>query len=108
MVCKVIKWIVSEKKVCNVDTGLKEPMKFLRLRYIQRYNQEMGDMDIADHYQNVYRFDHWMRKRKWWWAIFFWAVGVILVNAYILYVRLCEEEGIAKRDIMSHHDFRKK
>ena len=108
MVCKLVKWILCEKKVFNVDTGLKESMKFLRLGHIHTYNQEMGDVDIADQYRNVYRFDHWMRKRKWWWAIFFWAIGVILVNAYILYIRLCEEEGIPKRYIMSHHDFRKK
>ena len=71
MVCKVLKWIVEEKKVYNVDTGLKENLRFLRMSYIHIYNHEMGDVDIADQLRNVYRFDHWIRKRKWWWVIFF-------------------------------------
>ena len=71
MVCESIKWNVKEKIVYNVDTGVKEPMKFFRLSYIETYSNEMGNVDIANQYQNTYRFDHWMRKRKWWWAVLF-------------------------------------
>lgn len=107
MVCESFKWIVKEKDVYNVDTGMKEKMKFLCMAYIN-YNNEMGDVDIADQYCNVYRFDHWLRNRKWWWSIFFWGLGVILVNLYIVYVKVCEEEGVDKNNIISHYDFRKK
>lgn len=65
MVCKYLKWVLEEKIVYNVDTGINEKMKFLRMCYIYTYNHEMGDVDIPDQYQNVYRFDHWMRRRKW-------------------------------------------
>ena len=51
MVCESIKWNVKEKIVYNVDTGVKEPMKFLRLSYIETYNNEMGNVDIANQYQ---------------------------------------------------------
>ena len=71
MVCESLKWVVKEKDVYNVDTGIKEKMKFLRMAYINDYNNEMGDVDIADQYCNVYRFDHWLQNRKWWWSIFF-------------------------------------
>ena len=66
----------------NVDTGSKEPLQFLQMCYINDYNHQMGDVDIADQMRNAYRFDHWLRKRKWWWSIMFWDIGVILVNAY--------------------------
>ena len=48
----------------------------------------MGDVDVADQLRNNYWFDHWLRKSKWWWYIMFRAIGVILVNAYIVYVRV--------------------
>ena len=51
--------------------------------YINDYNHQMGDVDVADQLRKNYRFDHWLRKRKWWWYIMFWDIGVILVNAYI-------------------------
>ena len=41
----------------------------------------MGDVDVADQQRNNYWFDHWLKKRKWWWSIMFWAIAVILVNA---------------------------
>jgi len=34
--------------VYNIDTGVKEILKFLRMRYIDVYNDEMGDVDITD------------------------------------------------------------
>ena len=45
-----------------------------------------------------------MRKRKWWWLIFFWAFGVLLVNAYVSYKTYMISKG--KRP-MSHYEFRK-
>jgi hypothetical protein len=29
--------------------------------------------------------DHWMCERKWWWALWFWGIQVLLVNLYLLY-----------------------
>lgn len=49
--------------------------------------------------------DHWMRKRKWWWTIMFWAVGVTLTNSYLIYKKLCEEEN--KQPAFSHYEFLK-
>ena len=36
----------------------------------------------------------------------FWAIGVILVNAYIVYRRVNLEAGASKSDLLSHHNFR--
>ena len=61
---------------------------FLRLNIIDMYNFYMGFVDLADQLRNVYRPDHFSRKRKWWTAMFWWAHGVCMTNAYIIYIRV--------------------
>ena len=67
----------------------------------------MGDVEIADQLRNNDRFDHWIRKRKWWLSIMFWDIGVILFNAYIFYRRVNLEAGASKSDLLSYHNSRK-
>ena len=67
----------------------------------------MGDVDVADQLRNNYWFDHWLRKRKWWWSIMFWAIGVILVNSYIVNRRVNLEAGVSKSNLLLQHNFRK-
>ena len=74
---------------------------FSRLSYVN----SMGHVDVADQLRNTYRFDHWLRNRKWWWSFFFWAIGVILVNSYVLYIKVQLKAGRKRRDCLSHHDF---
>ena len=107
MGCNEIKWISKMKNVYNVDTGAVEKMAFLRLNQIDSYNNTMGGVDIADQLRGTYRPDHWLRNRKWWWAMWSWWLGVNLVNAYIMYVNVNMLAGKEKKDLMSHHDFRK-
>ena len=57
MVSQSIEWIVKEKSVFNVDTNEVETLKFLRLNQINKYNLEMGGVDIADQLRGVYRID---------------------------------------------------
>ena len=91
----------------NVDTGTNEPLQFLLMCYINDYNHQMEDVDVADKLRDNYWFDHWLRKRKWWWSIMVLAIGVILVNAYIFYRRVNLEAGVIKSDLLSHQNFRK-
>ena len=37
----------------------------------------------------------------------FWAIGVILVNTYIVYRKVNLEAGVSKINLLSHHNFRK-
>ena len=92
-----IKWIVKERKVFNVDTNQIEKLQFMRLNQINEYNNGMGDVDLADQLRGVYRLDTWVRNRKWWWSMLFWYIGVLSTNAYKVYLRVNEDEGIVKK-----------
>ena len=39
---------------------------FLRMNYINRYNNEMEGVDIADKLKDYYRIYVLVRNRKWW------------------------------------------
>ena len=67
----------------------------------------MGSVDLADQLRETYRVDNGVRNRKWWWSILFWAIGVMLTNAYIIYITINLKKGKNKKDLFSHHDFRK-
>ena len=67
----------------------------------------MGHVDILDKIQNTYRFDRWLRNRKWWWSLLFWILGFMLVDAYVIYIIVNITEGIPKKGLLSHHNFRK-
>ena len=71
----------GERKEC-IDTNEVETLKFLRLNQINKYNLEMGGVDIADQLRGVYRIDRWVRNWKWWWSILFWSIGVSRTNAW--------------------------
>ena len=57
MVSESIKWNDVQKAGYNVDTDQRKSLKFLRLNQIDKYNKEMGGVDIADQLQRVYRID---------------------------------------------------
>ena len=84
-ICEEIRWIKLQRKVYCNETQSMVSFLFLRLNINNAYNKGMGEVDVADQLRNSYRFDHWLRKRKWWHAFFFWGFGVLLVNAYIAY-----------------------
>ena len=107
MICDSIKWIVKEKSVFNVETGKMETLRFLRLNYINDYNYGMGHVDVSDQLRNNYRFDHWLRNTKWWWSIFYWGLGVMLVNAYVVYTAFLKEQGVLQKNMLTHYNFRK-
>ena len=101
-ICESIKWIECTKKIYCVESEQMEILKFLRLNINDDYNNDMGGVDIANQLRNYYRFDHWMRLRKWWWPIFFWSIGILLVNSYVSYKTYMESIG---KTPMSHYKF---
>eukprot|EP01048_Picozoa_sp_COSAG05_P021918 COSAG05_NODE_4189_length_1630_cov_6.087524_1_plen_446_part_10 len=106
-VCDKIEWLIKKRDV--YDKGSKEykEIEYLRLNLIEWYNSGMGGVDIADQLRNQYRPDHWMRKRKWWWSIYLWAIGVVQTNAYLLYKSVQLKAG-NKKTMLTHHGFLQK
>ena len=50
---------------------------------VDKYNQSMNGVDLADQYTVYYSFVR--RSKKWWRKVCFWLLEVVIVNAYILY-----------------------
>ena len=50
---------------------------------VDKYNQSMNGVDLADQYTVYYSFVR--RSKKWWRKVCFWLLEVATVNAYILY-----------------------
>jgi Transposase IS4 len=107
MIHKEIKWVKNINRVYSKVTKKMEDNLFLRLNINTDYNHKMNSVDSADQLRNSYRFDHWLRMRKWWWSIFFWGMGVLLVNAYVSYVKFNLMNGKKKNELLSHYEFRK-
>jgi hypothetical protein len=64
-------------------------------------------VDVADQLRGNYRMDRWIRQYKWWWSIWIWGYGVLLVNAYVFYLKVMDENGVAKKDRLTHLEFRR-
>ena len=76
------------------------------MNMIHNYNMKMGRVDLSDQLIWYYRIDNGVRYSKWWWSIWFWAVGVMLTNVWIMYVKVNQNRYI-KKDLLSHHEFLK-
>ena len=91
------------RRCVSSSSGKVFHVKFLRLSVAHLYNHNMNSVDIGDQLRNIYRPDGlWFRMRKWWWAVFLWAMGQSVVNAYLVYKRVCADENAAP---MSHLEF---
>ena len=56
----------------------------------------MGGVDIADQLRGNYRIYKGVWNIKWWWYILFWSIGVMITNAYVIYVHVNLENGMKK------------
>jgi hypothetical protein len=103
-----LNWRVKERKVFDKSKNKLVSIKFLRHEMIDDYNNGMNHVDRADQLRGTYRFDHWMRTRKWWWSIWMWGFQVLLTNAYVLYktahVHIWK---LPAKKLLSHYQFRK-
>ena len=82
MSCGSIKWIVKTRDIYCVDTQKFETIQFLRLNVNNDYNAGMGHVDVSNQLRKYYQMDRWLRSQKWWWEIYLWGMGVVIVNAY--------------------------
>jgi len=75
------------------------------LNIIDTYNHNMNNIDIADQLRTIYCFFMWLRKRIWWWAMFFWCFEMLLNYAYVSYRKF---QLLHNRKPMSHYEFHRK
>ena len=47
----------------------------------------------------------WIRKRKWWMAIYICSFGLLLTNEYVLYLNICCHVSL-KRTKLTNYNFR--
>jgi hypothetical protein len=100
-----IKWIKKTRKVWSSAKKKLVTLPYFRLNVFDVYNHNMNNVDISDQLRNVYRWDHWMRKRKWWWSLMFWAFQVMITNAYITYSKYMKMMRMVP---LSHYQFLQK
>ena len=106
MISTVASEVVWTKKIMSIFCATKRKkvqVPFYRLNLADMYNNKMGRVDIGDQLRNSYRFDHWMRKRKWWWSFWMWCMGMLLTNSYLLYKKYCEVHKL--KVTYSHYEF---
>eukprot|EP00957_Ditylum_brightwellii_P146697 11166851-Ditylum_brightwellii.AAC.1 len=99
------KWIEMTREVYSKEHGKSIMIKHLHLNINDDDNHGMGHVDVADLLHPYYRCDHWIRKRKWWWALFWWGLDILLVNCYMECKTLMEEAGVNKKHTLSHYEF---
>jgi hypothetical protein len=76
------------------------------VEYYSQYNHTMGHVDVADQLRGSYRIGTYVRNRKCWWVIMFWAFGgTLLTNAYVVYIKVNIAEGVDQKELLSHYDF---
>ena len=102
--CEEIKWKKKTKKVYDANKGQTIQMPFYRLNVIDFYNNNMGNVDLADQLRNHYRIDtSWHRNRKWWWSIWWWGFQVLLTNSYIVYTKY--HSMLDSKNTVSHYEY---
>ena len=87
---------------CMAPTQMVSDDPFLCLNVNDSYSYKINSVDISDQLWNVYQFDHWMNKYKWWWYILFWGRVLVLVNTYIIYKTLYKK---GKVNYMTNYEF---
>ena len=94
----------EEKEVFNKGKNMTEKINFLCLNVTDKYNNGMGQVDIADQLQNTYNFDHWLRNYKWWHFLFWQGFQVLLLNSYIVYKKICDQGKVKP---LNHYEYQK-
>ena len=70
---------------------------------VQEYNSYKGRVDPFNMLNGLYRIDH--RGKKWYRRVFFWALNLCIVNAWLLYRRHYNQYGATAKRFASLRNF---
>ena len=91
MFCNTVKWVKKSRQVYGPKSDMVRNANFLCLNVNDSYNYNMKSVELSNQPWNLYQVYHWMCKYKWWWYLFFCGHILDLVNAYIIYKKLCKK-----------------
>ena len=95
--------VVKTRMVWDAAAKTRKAITFNRLNVIDDYNFGMNSVDLADKARMLYRPDTYLRFKKWWWSIFVWLIGLVALNAYVLYAAKTRSLGLTP---CTHKEFR--
>ncbi len=86
------------------DGKRKEVIKVPCPAVVKEYNRNMGGVDLLDSLIALYRTK--IRSKKWYHRLVFHFVDMMIVTAWLLYRRDCNDNGLKKVDQMKLHTFK--
>ena len=98
-----VEMLDKTRLVWDAAAQARVSITFKRLNVIDDYNFGMNSVDLADKARMLYRPDTYLRFRKWWWSIFVWLIGLVALNAYVLYAAKTRAQGL---NPCTHKEFR--
>ena len=57
----------------------------------------MVGVDLSDQLRVTYCIYKGVQNIKWWRSILFWSIGVMITNAYVIYLQVNIENGMKKK-----------
>ena len=100
--CEYVKWKKKKRKVYHKQLKKMVQVPYFCLNIVDDYNMHMNSVDRADQLRGVYRWDTFMRKRKWWWSILFWVMQMLQTNAFVAY---CKYMKLHDQTPITHLEF---
>ena len=98
-----VEMLDKTRLIWDAAAQARVPITFKRLNVVDDYNFGMNSVDLADKARMLYRPDTYLRFRKWWWSIFVWLIGLVALNAYVLYAAKTRAQGL---NPCTHKEFR--
>ena len=80
--CCEIKWMLKERYIFSKTQHHMVKINFSILNLLDYYNNNRGNVDVADQLYHYYIYDkQWNRNHKWWWSIWWCGVQSMLTNS---------------------------
>ena len=90
---KARRWSKKDTEFIEID----------RPKIVEDYNAHMGGVDLCDMLLETYRVRQ--RTIKYYFHIFYYCIGISIVNSWLLYRRHMEQRNVAKKNVLCLQKF---